>query len=285
MSDIQDQIIGILSENWASVFTMLLGKEPKITLSAPEPVERDALGGVITEFAVWVKVPFGEEAGDTLFFGTSKREVSIVANLMMGLDQFSDEIGNDDRDAFVEATNQMFASCQVPLKDSLGIGHKFSGAAFLPEAEVMAILPETHLLMWRGAISLPGMAEEKLMMVAPESFTRASEIEPPVEQEVAVVAPAAAASLGTMSGRNIDLLMDMELPITVRIGSTEMKLIDIMKIGIGSIIELEKMVDDPVEVLVNDKLVALGEVVVLDNNFAIRIIEVESRENRIRSLA
>lgn len=285
MSDIQDQIIGILSENWASVFTMLLGKEPKITLSVPEPVDRAALDGAVAEFAVWVKVPYGEEPGDTLLFGTSKRQVSIVANLMMGLDQFSDEIGNDDRDAFVEATNQMFASCQVPLKDSLGIDHKFSGASFLPEAEAAATLPETPLLMWRGAISLPGVAEEKLMVVAPESFSKASEIQSPMEQEVVVTAPVTSAALGSVSGRNIDLLMDMELPITVRIGSTEMKLIDIMKIGIGSIIELEKMVDDPVEVLVNDKLVALGEVVVLDNNFAIRIIEVESRETRIRSLA
>jgi flagellar motor switch protein FliN len=285
MSDINEQIAAILTENWSSVFTMLLGKEPKIALQLPVSMPREELGGLGGEFAVWVKMNFSEADGDLLLLGTSKKEVSIVANLMMGLDQFSDEIGDDDRDAFVEAANQLFASCQVPLKETLGVDHKFSGAAFLTAAEVAAVLPVQPLVAWRGGVTLPGLAEEKLVLVTPESFMRISESEAADVGEVSVSAPVSGQALGTMTGRNIELLMDMELPITVRIGSTEMKLIDIMKIGIGSIIELEKMVDDPVEVLVNDRLVARGEVVVLDNNFAIRIIEVESRENRIRSLA
>jgi len=93
-----------------------------------------------------------------------------------------------------------------------------------------------------------------------------------------------AAAEDNYEGTNIDLLLDVELPITVRIGTTDMRLIDIMKLGLGSIIELEKLVDDPVEVLVNDKLVARGEVVVCDNNFAVRITEVQSKAERIKSL-
>lgn len=91
-------------------------------------------------------------------------------------------------------------------------------------------------------------------------------------------------SAGSAHSSNIDLLMDVELPITIRIGTTEMKLIDIMRLGLGSIIELEKMVDDPVEILANDKLVAKGEVVICDGNYAVKITEVRSKEERIRSL-
>ena len=97
-------------------------------------------------------------------------------------------------------------------------------------------------------------------------------------------APAPATKGDDYEDTNIDLLLDVELPITVRIGTTDMRLIDIMKLGLGSIIQLEKLVEDPVEVLVNDKLVARGEVVVCDSNFAVRITEVQSKVERIKSL-
>jgi flagellar motor switch protein FliN/FliY len=90
--------------------------------------------------------------------------------------------------------------------------------------------------------------------------------------------------LNGVESNKIDLLLDLELPVMVRIGSTELKIIDIMKLGIGSIIELEKHVDDPVDLLVNDRLVARGEVVIYENNFGIRILEVVSKEERIKSL-
>ncbi len=85
-------------------------------------------------------------------------------------------------------------------------------------------------------------------------------------------------------GGNIDLLMDIELPVIVRIGRTELLLQDILKLTPGAIIELNKGMDDPIDMLVNNKLVARGEVVVVDGNFAFRITEIVSQAARIRSL-
>ncbi|MBO1323073.1 flagellar motor switch protein FliN, partial [Acanthopleuribacter pedis] len=85
-------------------------------------------------------------------------------------------------------------------------------------------------------------------------------------------------------GGNIDLLMDIELPVIIRIGRTELLLQDILKLTPGSIIELNKAMDDPIDMLVNNKLVARGEVVVVDGNFAFRITEIVSPQARIRSL-
>ncbi|MEW5978212.1 MAG: flagellar motor switch protein FliN [Acidobacteriota bacterium] len=86
------------------------------------------------------------------------------------------------------------------------------------------------------------------------------------------------------SNMNLDLILDVEVPITVRFGQTEMLLEDILKLGHGSVIELDKSADDPVELLVNQKRLAKGEVVVVDGHYAIRITEVESAAERIRSL-
>ena len=84
---------------------------------------------------------------------------------------------------------------------------------------------------------------------------------------------------------NLDLLLDIELPIMVRMGQTEMQLGELLKLTPGSILELNRAADAPVELLVNSKVIAKGEVVVVDGNFAFRITEIESTATRIRSLA
>jgi flagellar motor switch protein FliN/FliY len=83
---------------------------------------------------------------------------------------------------------------------------------------------------------------------------------------------------------NVDLILDVELPIVVTFGSTEMQLKDILKLGVGSVIELDKGVNDPVTLVVNDKAIARGEVVMIDGNFGVRVLQVESTAERIRSL-
>ncbi len=83
---------------------------------------------------------------------------------------------------------------------------------------------------------------------------------------------------------NIDLLLDVELPIVVTFGESEMQLKDVLKFGVGSVIELDKSVNDPVVIMVNQKPIARGEVVMVDGNYGVRILEVESTAERLRSL-
>ena len=83
---------------------------------------------------------------------------------------------------------------------------------------------------------------------------------------------------------NIDLLLDVELPVCVSFGNSEMQLKDVLKLGAGSVIELDKSVNDPVTIIVNRKPIAKGEVVMVDGNYGVRILDVESTADRIRSL-
>jgi flagellar motor switch protein FliN len=103
------------------------------------------------------------------------------------------------------------------------------------------------------------------------------------EQATAPGNPAAGGQ-GTAGNWNIDLLLDVELPISVSFGHSEMLLKDILKLGAGSVIELDKAVNDPVSIIVNQKPIAKGEVVMVDGNYGVRILEVESTADRIRSL-
>lgn len=83
---------------------------------------------------------------------------------------------------------------------------------------------------------------------------------------------------------NIDLLLDVPLQITVELGRTKMLIKDVLELGIGSVVELNKLAGESVEVFVNNKLIARGEVVVIDENFAVRITSIINPQDRLQAL-
>ncbi|MGQ2872876.1 flagellar motor switch protein FliN, partial [Leptospira santarosai] len=93
-------------------------------------------------------------------------------------------------------------------------------------------------------------------------------------------------NLGTASGAsntpNLNLLMDVQMSVTVELGRTKMYIKDILGLGEGSIIELDKLAGEPVDLLVNGKLIAKGEVVVIDENFGVRVTDIVSPIDRIK---
>ncbi|MFY9779366.1 MAG: flagellar motor switch protein FliN [Candidatus Baltobacteraceae bacterium] len=78
-------------------------------------------------------------------------------------------------------------------------------------------------------------------------------------------------------GRNLDLLMNVSLGVTVELGRCTMRVGDVLKLGKGSIVELDRAAGEPVDVLVNRRLVARGEVVAIDERFGVRLTEVLAR--------
>jgi flagellar motor switch protein FliN len=83
----------------------------------------------------------------------------------------------------------------------------------------------------------------------------------------------------------LDVLLDIELPVTLRFGRTQMLLGDVIALGTGSVIEFDRAVDEPVEVLVNGRVVARGEAVMVQGNYGVRVSEIVSRRERLSSSA
>jgi flagellar motor switch protein FliN/FliY len=83
---------------------------------------------------------------------------------------------------------------------------------------------------------------------------------------------------------SMDLLLDVELPVTVSFGRAQLMLKDVIKLTTGSIVELNRALSEPVEVIVNNCVIARGEVVVVEGNYGIRIKQVISRQERLRTL-
>ncbi len=104
----------------------------------------------------------------------------------------------------------------------------------------------------------------------------------PVAQPVEF--PELAGSAEQSQGRSIDMLMDVKLPISIELGRTSMPISEILALGSGSVVELDKLAGEPVDLLVNNKIIAHGEVVVVDENFGIRITGLVTPEERLNSL-
>jgi flagellar motor switch protein FliN/FliY len=82
----------------------------------------------------------------------------------------------------------------------------------------------------------------------------------------------------------MDLLLDVDLPISISFGRTHLAMKDVLKLTTGSIVELNRGVNDSVDVLVNQCLIARGEVVVVEGNYGVRIQQIASRNERMRSI-
>ncbi len=83
---------------------------------------------------------------------------------------------------------------------------------------------------------------------------------------------------------NMDLLMDVNIPVLVELGKTEMLMRDVLALTPGAIIELDSLAGEPVRITVRGKIIAYGEVVVVDENFGVRVTRIANTQDRIQSM-
>ncbi|MDQ1291266.1 MAG: flagellar motor switch protein FliN [Nitrospirota bacterium] len=117
-------------------------------------------------------------------------------------------------------------------------------------------------------------ANQAAQSTAQESVTAAQASFPPVTNTAVAEQP-----------KNIDFILDIPMKVSIYVGSTKMAIRDLLQLTQGSVIELDKLAGEPMEVMVNNKLVAKGEVVVVNEKFGIRLTDVVSAAERVKQLA
>jgi flagellar motor switch protein FliN/FliY len=217
----------------------------------------------------------------------------------------SDSLAGDSKDALSETFNQVMGSANQTLSDQAGETLSISALEILELGTIDAASLEMGLgpgpfLTIPLATSQDALQTNINLIVSSllyEQLKRKLGFEAPE----AAPPPAAAQAGGSaqpsqqmaptamyesnVDTRNLDLLLDIELPVVVRMGHTEMPLGELLKLTPGSILELNRPADAPVDLMVNGKQIAKGEVVVVDGNFAFRITEIESTAQRLQSLS
>ena len=297
---------GAFAESMASVFSMLTGREFQIKSAPGDLLETAAVAALHEGTGILVKANYQKGLNGTLFFTLPLKEGTMLVDLMLGGEGApAEELVGDSKDALAETFNQVMGSANQTLSD-------LAGETFaIANVEILALAPDAAAFaeqLGQGGfqdITLP-TAQDSLNttvhLLCPDLLfqqlkrklglveTPAPAPEPsPASVAATLAAPPAPRQAPVASGPapdagNLDLLLDIQLPVVVRMGQTEMQMGELLKLTPGSILELNRSADAPVELLVNGKLIAKGEVVVVDGNFAFRITEIDTRAARIRSL-
>ncbi|QKF63488.1 flagellar motor switch C-ring protein FliY [Campylobacter mucosalis] len=213
--------------------------------------------------------------------------VSAVSEWMMGEEEISrnENLGDDELDA----AKEIFSNLLGAFNTSLGAQKSLPKMTF----EVIGV----SFLDTNANLDLSSFAKLSLFDVTLEDlnenfgFVYDSVLLNVFEPKPQAVPTPEAAKAGGLKNefsaeemRNINLIMDVRLPIRVRIGSKRMLLKDVLTMDIGSVIELNQLANDPLEILIGDKIIAYGEVVIIDGNFGIQITQIGTKRERLEQL-
>ncbi len=258
-------LVRAVIEEFSSVASAMTGGDPRIE-SAEESLS-----------ALWAMsfLATGRFEG-TLTLGVATQDAGRLASLVMG---FEEPPGDDVVvDSFQEMAQQVASAVTVKFGPELKLG--VSGPlTSVSSAEGGA----DWLTLGLGDLTLQLAVWHHLAEVTSATATAASGTPTPAEPPHA--APRVAPASGSAAPSNLELILDIELPLWVRFGETAMTLQALTKVGPGTTLDLERSPDDPVDMMVNNTVIARGEVVVVGGNYGIRVTEVVSPTDRIRSMA
>ncbi|WP_459894333.1 flagellar motor switch protein FliY [Campylobacter concisus] len=213
--------------------------------------------------------------------------ISAISEWMMGEEEISknENLGSDELDAAKEIFSNLFSAFSTSLGAQKGmpkINFEVINVNFLDENSSLDFSVYEKLFLFNVKIE---DLSEHIGFACDHSLMKF--FEPTKTEAPAVPASTPHVAKGDFSAeemRNIGLIMDVRLPIRVRIGSKRMLLKDVLTMDIGSVIELNQLANDPLEILIGDKVIALGEVVIIDGNFGIQITQIGSKRERLQQL-
>ncbi len=276
--------------------------EPEVNEVSPDKVTEDIPG-----VAIVVEVEYSGGIKGPTYVVFLKEHGARIADLMMGGDGISppEEINDLYLGALGEALGQMTESSASSLSSSLGktvtVGPpKIKIVDFkkgIPDD--LPVFKENKVVKIDYNLTLGDLSEGKLVQLLPQSIAKpiitsvmGGAPKPKQQASASAFAPGVhpvqfaklKSTEPTQLPANLKLLMDVPMNVSVEIGRKKMTLKNILDLGTGSVVELEKMANEPFDIFVNGKLIAKGGVVVIDDNFGVRITDIIAPEERIEHL-
>ncbi|WP_208351410.1 flagellar motor switch protein FliY [Helicobacter pylori] len=281
--------IKIFIQEVVSTLEGLVGKAPSVGLEKEVSSSEESFLGVISAPYARVKISAIEKEESSIELLAPVDLVTALSDLMLGGEGASkEEMDNDDLDAFKEMTSNIFGAIATSLK-SQELLPKLNFTT--TNAEIAKEIPkkEDYTKAMVFSFKMEAIKESQIILLTTEAFEHQFEKTHKEEKEettqsVAEEVKTHDASLENIEIRNISMLLDVKLNVKVRIGQKKMILKDVVSMDIGSVVELDQLVNDPLEILVDDKVIAKGEVVIVDGNFGIQITDIGTKKERLEQL-
>lgn len=276
---IQQQLPKAIAKAWNSVAPGLLDRASSLELIDSRVASGEGLPAALALAITWpdaFSVPCKGAVSGNLFFLFKRNE----------RDQFEKLITPDTDGLPIPAGRTLITDVLLSASVEI-IGEDLSSAGFgscvyndLSDSDVaLTSAVSDSACLFTFSLSIEGEPETQVMVVyAPVEPIVVAEVKSePVGASAATQAPVKPAP----AARNIERLLDVELDVVVRFGVTNVPLRDIVRLGVGSMVELNRPVDEPVELLVNGRSLARGEVVVIDGYYGVRITEIGPSTERL----
>jgi flagellar motor switch protein FliN/FliY len=300
----------------STVISTVINKKTTFSLEKCEKANFDTIKNKINSVVLSLKLNFKNGFEGDCFLIIQKKDVALLSDLMM-MGDGSAEYSEDHKDAIGELFNQVMGAYTTSLSSEMGIAVS-AGSVEVSEFDLdnptikptdfdMLLIPleiedapNSYVTVLvsntlgdqivekspnssstqkssSGGIGLNTSELDDLSRITSfnsDSSSRASSFSETNIAGVPVNAPR----------ENIDMLLDIDLDVSIELGRSLLSIKRILELAPGSIVELDRMAGEPVDLLVNSKVVARGEVVVIDESFGIRIVSLVSPEERIKSL-
>lgn len=297
------EILREIGQAQATALSTMTGISCKFSSPFIDSGELESLKKEVRGRIVQAKVTLsGGISGEWVYVIPDKSVLSIT-NILIGQDD-NTELSELVVNTFGEVISQSTGSLMTVLTEKLGkaIAPGVPHLDVLPDSSAISVSGGAYVVRMNYIFNLEGKGSVKFYVFIPITLARTivssynatkaaattsfgSGGAQPQQMNGVPVRPAAFEALqsGVESEAmgNIALLLDVPMRVTVELGRTRMTIKDILGLGEGSIIELDKLAGEPVDILVNDKLIAQGEVVVIDENFAVRVTKIVTPMERI----
>ena len=271
-------LAGEWTEEFAKVTAAMADVEPVMAIRGGTPGAEEML---------WWKQPFDAAPGAALWAGATAETWNSLGRLVLAAAGVDTPSPDELKDTYLEVLRQSLGGLASRIGAALGrevacregaeeepaagatlsVSISVNGEALAPMA--LAVSPELAAILAAAGQAAPSPTAAE-PAAASSSSPSSSHDEPAGED------------LPLQAAGTLDLLLDVEMPVRISFGRTQVRIREVLKLNSGSIVELDRAISEPVDVIVNNCIIARGEVVVVEGNYGVRITEVMSRRERLR---
>lgn len=299
----------------STVVSTVLNKNVDFSLNSIEALSEEILSGQNGQFkedSLYINVQFSAGVKGHVYLIITKALTAKIADLMM-MGDGSAPYEEDHKDAITELTNQMMGAVSTAMGNETGtsITNGSATCEILEQAEFPVSLGTGFAA--KCSITIEGFPSEEILIIYSQEmvnslisiyggskgssssssidsgkssdYSKKSGIQ--LDDELVVEESTSSGNSSLYSGTgnpNIDMLFDIPLDVNIELGRAQMSIRKILELGPGAIVEIDRKASEPVDLMINDKIIARGEVVVVDEYFGIRIVSLLSPEDRIKQL-
>jgi len=281
-----DNFLELLEKEITATIEGLIGKKPEVSIKSKEALTE--FSNIIAPLVV-ADVSVSGDTSAKLKVMLSPKLATALSDMILGGEGTSkDEADADDLDANKEIISNILGTLSTSLgaqKTLPKLNFNIDNIVFIAPGGDIDISDFSKLVVFNFGV---GEIKDVIMFAMDRALEDSLNKKEPVQTfeaavEQKIIAPEKV-PLSSEEMKNIGLLMDVKLPVKVRIGSKKMLLRDVINMDIGSVVELNQLANEPLDILVDNKKIAEGEVVIVDGNFGVQITSIGTKKERLEQL-